>query len=100
MKLSDAVCQKIHKICDERNISLNKLASICCLTQSTLQHLTDGRSKNVKTLTVVRICSLPSSFSHGTPITGLSVRPTKAPVTWDEFELIPMNILEFSTEAT
>ena len=56
MKLSDAVCQKIHKICDERNISLNKLASICCLTQSTLQHLTDGRSKNVKTLTVVRIC--------------------------------------------
>ena len=56
MKLSRAVSQKILKICDEKNISINKLASICCLTQSTVQNLIDGKSKNPKMLTIIRIC--------------------------------------------
>ena len=56
MKLSGAVSQKIMKICDEKNISINKLASICCLTQSTVQSLIDGKSKNPKMLTIIRIC--------------------------------------------
>lgn len=56
MKLSSAVSQKILKICDEKNISINKLASICCLTQSTVQSLIDGKSKNPKMLTIIRIC--------------------------------------------
>ena len=56
MKLSSAVSQKILKICDEKNISINKLASICCLTQSTVQSLIDGNSKNPKMLTIIRIC--------------------------------------------
>lgn len=56
MKLSGAVSQKILKICDEKNISINKLASICCLTQSTVQSLIDGKSKNPKMLTIIRIC--------------------------------------------
>lgn len=56
MKIREAVAMKINKICNERNISINKLASISCLTQSTVQHLVDGRSKNPKLLTIVRIC--------------------------------------------
>lgn len=56
MKIREAVAIKINKICNERNISINKLASISCLTQSTVQHLVDGRSKNPKLLTIVRIC--------------------------------------------
>lgn len=56
MKLSSAVSQKILKICDEKNISVNRLASICCLTQSTVQSLIDGKSKNPKMLTIIRIC--------------------------------------------
>ena len=56
MKLSSAISQKILKICDEKNISVNKLASICCLTQSTVQSLIAGRSKNPKMLTIIRIC--------------------------------------------
>lgn len=56
MKLSGAVSHKILKICDEKNISINKLASICCLTQSTVQSLIDGKSKNPKMLTIIRIC--------------------------------------------
>ncbi len=56
MKLSIAVSQKILKICQSKNISVNRLASICCLTQSTVQSLIDGKSKNPKMLTIIRIC--------------------------------------------
>ncbi len=56
MKLSSAISQKVMKICDEKNVSVNKLASICCLTQSTVQSLIDGQSKNPKLLTIIRIC--------------------------------------------
>lgn len=56
MKIREAVSKKINKICNERNISINKLASMSCLTQSTVQHLADGNSKNPKLLTIIRIC--------------------------------------------
>ena len=56
MKISEAVSKKILKLCEERNISINKLSSICCLTQSTVQNLVGQKSKNPKLLTIVRIC--------------------------------------------
>lgn len=56
MKLSKAISAKILAICDEKHISVNKLASICCLTQSTVQNLIAGQSKNPKMLTIIRIC--------------------------------------------
>lgn len=56
MKLSKAISKKILKICLEKDITLNKLASICCLTQSTVQNLINGTSKNPKLLTIIRIC--------------------------------------------
>lgn len=56
MKISEAVSKKILKLCEERNISINKLSSICCLTQSTVQNLVEQKSKNPKLLTIVRIC--------------------------------------------
>ena len=56
MKLSIAISQKILKICKEKNITGNKLASICCITQSTLQSLMAGKSSNPKLLTIIRIC--------------------------------------------
>jgi transcriptional regulator with XRE-family HTH domain len=56
MKLSSALSQKILKICKERNISVNRLASISYLTQSTVQSLIAEKSKNPKLLTIVRIC--------------------------------------------
>ena len=40
----------------ERKMSVNKLASISCLTQSTVDSLVNGKSKNPKLLTIVRIC--------------------------------------------
>ena len=56
MKINDEVSQKLLKICSERNISVNRLAVICCLTQSTIQNIIDGNSSNPKLLTIVRIC--------------------------------------------
>lgn len=56
MKISDAISQKLLKICSERNLSINRLAIICCLTQSTVQNIIDGNSGNPKLLTIVRIC--------------------------------------------
>ena len=56
MKLSTAISEKIIKICNERDITPNKLASICCLTQSTIQNLITEKSKNPTLLTIIRIC--------------------------------------------
>lgn len=56
VKLSEAMSRKLLKICDERNISINKLATICLLTQSTVQNIIECNSVNPKLLTVVRIC--------------------------------------------
>lgn len=56
MKISEAVSKKTLKLCEERNISINKLSSICYLTQSTVQNLVEQKSKNPKLLTIIRIC--------------------------------------------
>lgn len=66
MKINEAIAKRINDLCNDKelakkvagsdNISTNKLASISLLTQSTVQHLTDGRSKNPKMLTMARIC--------------------------------------------
>lgn len=56
MRISEAISKKLNKICKERNISVNKLASMSLLTQSTVQHLVNGDSKNPKLLTIIRIC--------------------------------------------
>lgn len=56
MKLNKAIEEKINKILLEKNITINKLANISCLTQSTVDSLVNGKSKNPKLLTIVRIC--------------------------------------------
>jgi len=56
MKLTKAMSEKINKILIEKDITVNKLASISCLTQSTVDSLVNGKSKNPKVLTIVRIC--------------------------------------------
>lgn len=56
MKIREAIAKKINKICIERNISVNKLANMSLLTQSTVEHLVNGDSKNPKLLTIIRIC--------------------------------------------
>ena len=56
LKISKAIELKLNNILIEKDISLNKLASISCLTQSTVDSLINGKSQNPKLLTIVRIC--------------------------------------------
>ncbi len=56
MKISEATSKKLLKICEERKISVNKLATTSCLTQSTVQNIIECNSNNPKLLTIVRIC--------------------------------------------
>ena len=56
MRLTKAVSEKINKILIEKDITINKLAIISCLTQSTVDSLVNGKSKNPKILTIVRLC--------------------------------------------
>ncbi len=56
MKIDEAVSKRLNKICKEHNLSVNALANLCCLTQSTVQNLIKCNSRNPKLLTIVRIC--------------------------------------------
>lgn len=56
MTISLAIAKRIKNICKYRHISINKLASMSCITQSTLQSIIDGDSSNPKLLTISRIC--------------------------------------------
>ena len=56
MTISEAMSKKILKISAKKKITINKLASISLLTQSTIQNIVDGNSKNPKLLTIIRIC--------------------------------------------
>ena len=56
MKVSDAIAWKLQQICIDHDISVNKLAEISMLTQSTVQNIVSGVSKNPKLLTIFRIC--------------------------------------------
>ena len=56
MQIADAVAKRILYLCVEKSISINKLAIMSGLTQSTVQSIISGKSKNPKLLTIVRIC--------------------------------------------
>ena len=56
MNMREALAKKILNICKDRNISVNKLALMCSLTQSTLQNIIAGHSKNPKIATIYKIC--------------------------------------------
>ena len=56
MFLKDAIQMRINELCDERNITINKLSIMCGITQSTLANLKARPQTNVSTLTILRIC--------------------------------------------
>lgn len=56
MKIAEAIAQRVINLCSDNNISINKLAILSGQTQSTVQSLVNGKSKNPKILTIVRIC--------------------------------------------
>ena len=56
MNLQSTVRDRILRLCDEENISINKLATISALPPSSVKNLIYGKSKNPKLLTIKMIC--------------------------------------------
>ncbi len=56
MFLSSAIKIRIDQLCKERNITINKLCTICGITQSTLANINSRPNTNLTVLTIMRIC--------------------------------------------
>ena len=56
MTISKAVIFRILELCRERDITLNRLATICGITQSTLNNIVSGRNNSTTVSTVQKIC--------------------------------------------
>lgn len=56
MRVSEAVRLRILELCQERDLSVNRLSGMCGLTQSTLNNIVSGRNKSATVSTVKKIC--------------------------------------------
>jgi transcriptional regulator with XRE-family HTH domain len=56
MTIGEACRQRIRQLCEERNITLNKLAILSGITQSTLNNIASGRNHSVTVSTLQKIC--------------------------------------------
>lgn len=57
MTYSDVIVNRILSLCKERNITINKLATLSGITQSTLDNLMRGNTKNPKLKTLYKIAT-------------------------------------------
>ncbi len=51
-----AVKNRILQLCGERDISVNKLATLCALPPSSIKNILYGKSRNPKLLTIKLLC--------------------------------------------
>ena len=55
MDITTAVRERILVLCQERGISINKLGTLCGITQSTLRNMVSGRN-GLTVITLKKIC--------------------------------------------
>lgn len=56
MNIGQAVRLRILELCSLNNITVNKLANKCGITQSTLNNITSGRNNSATVSTIKKIC--------------------------------------------
>ena len=56
MNIGEAVRLRIKELCVQNDITLNKLATISGITQSTLNNIISGRNNSATVATVKKIC--------------------------------------------
>lgn len=54
--IGHAVGGRILELCREKQITLNRLGTICGITQSTLNNIVNGGSRNPTVATVKKVC--------------------------------------------
>ena len=56
MDIGEATRKRILELCATRGITVNKLATLCGITQSTLNNIVGGRNNSTTVSTVKKIC--------------------------------------------
>lgn len=56
MELMTAVKDRILRLCNERNLTINKLATMSALPPSSVKNILYGKSKNPKLVTIKCLC--------------------------------------------
>ncbi len=56
MTIGEALRARILQLCNEREISINKLCTISGITQSTVNNIVSGRNNTATVTTIKKIC--------------------------------------------
>ena len=56
MQLEEAIIKRIYDLCNERGLSINKLATLAGLNSSTIKSIIARKSKNTGARTLLDIC--------------------------------------------
>ena len=56
MNVGEAVKARILELCQERNITINKLSSLSGVTQSTVNNIVSGRNRSTTISTTKKLC--------------------------------------------
>ena len=56
MTIGEALRLRILELCDQRNISINKLSTISGVTQSTVNNIVSGRNHSTTVSTIQKLC--------------------------------------------
>lgn len=56
MQMKDAIVLKFKTLCNEKNISLNQLATLSGVTPSTVYSMMDESRKDLSVITVKKLC--------------------------------------------
>lgn len=55
MTYSDIIIKRLHQLCEERKITVNKLATLSGITQSTVENIMSGKTTNPKLKTLHKL---------------------------------------------
>ncbi len=56
MNIGEAVKLRILELCEEYSLTVNKLSTLCGITQSTLNNIVGGRNNSTTISTIKKIC--------------------------------------------
>ena len=56
MCIGEAVKERILELCQEKNISINKLSTMSGVTQSTVNNIVSGRNRSTTISTIKKLC--------------------------------------------
>lgn len=56
MRIGEAVRQRIVELCQQQDISVNKLSNISGVTQSTVNNIVSGRDRSATISTIKKLC--------------------------------------------